>query len=165
MGRTRKNKEMEISFFFQAAHVLKIKHPCYLTYHTNTGRRGNQRDTADHFFSNDVHDFLTDLGVESSSKRGPKPRQHLQKVNETLRDLNCSMRRKCCLNNETPIMFRASYFSIVFPLPPSLAAAAQPSAGWMNNVWLLPLPKNSPDRRFHYIQAAYTCSLKSKQSS
>lgn len=94
MGRTRKNKEMEINFF-----------------------------------SNDVHDFLTDLGVESSSKRGPKPRQRLQKVNETLRDLNCSMRRKCCLNNETPIMFRASYFSIVFPLPPSLAAAAQPSAG------------------------------------
>lgn len=116
---------MEISFFFQAAHVLKIKQPCYLTYHTNTGRRGNQRDTADHYFSNDVHDILTDLGVESSSKRGPKPRQRLQKVSETLRDLNCSMRRKCCLNNETPIMFRASYFSIVFPLPPFLPPSLQ----------------------------------------
>lgn len=149
---------------FQAAHVLKIKHPSYITYHSNTGRRGSRKDTVDHFFSNNVRDFLTDLGVESSSKHGPKARQHLRKVNKPLRDLNCGMHCKCCLNNETPITFRASYFSIVFSSP-SLAAAAQPSAGWMNNVWLLPLPRNSPDRRFHYIQAAYICSLKSKQSS
>lgn len=64
----------------------------------------------------------------------------LLKILSLISTVGVGLRHKCSRlpQNETPSMI-GIYFSTYFPLP---AGAAQLSAGWMNNIWLLLLLLN-----------------------